>query len=123
MSNLLIFTGVAACHIGGITLHQFAGIGGGDASLERCKELASRAPAVTQWRKCKHLIIDEISMVDGVYFEKIEEVARHIRKNDKPFGGIQLILCGDFLQLPPVSKPAPGMNVLYQFVLSCLTFL
>ncbi|XP_050298703.1 ATP-dependent DNA helicase PIF1 [Anthonomus grandis grandis] len=101
-------TGVAACHIGGITLHQFAGIGGGDASLERSVEMASKPPAVSIWRKCKHLIIDEISMVDGVYFEKIEEVARRVRRNEKPFGGIQLILCGDFFQLPPVTRPAPG---------------
>ncbi|XP_004530338.1 ATP-dependent DNA helicase PIF1 [Ceratitis capitata] len=97
-------TGVAACLIGGTTLHAFAGIGGGDYGLQRCIELASRPASAQIWRKCKRLIIDEISMVDGQYFEKIETVARHVRKNDKPFGGIQLILCGDFLQLPPVVK-------------------
>ncbi|KOC66579.1 ATP-dependent DNA helicase PIF1 [Habropoda laboriosa] len=94
-------TGVAACHIGGITLHQFAGIGLGTANLERCYQMASRN--AIQWRRTKHLIIDEISMVDGEYFDKIEAVARHIRKNERPFGGIQLILCGDFFQLPPIS--------------------
>ena len=97
-------TGVAACHIGGVTLHQFAGIGLGTATLERCYELASRSAVASVWRKTKHLVIDEISMVDGEYFEKIEAVARHVRRNDKPFGGIQLILCGDFFQLPPVAK-------------------
>ncbi|KAH8273738.1 hypothetical protein KR018_011633 [Drosophila ironensis] len=97
-------TGVAACLIGGTTLHAFAGIGGGDATMQRCLELASRPVSAQTWRKCKRLIIDEISMVDGQYFEKIEAVARHIRRNDRPFGGIQLILCGDFLQLPPVVK-------------------
>ncbi|KAH8283091.1 hypothetical protein KR054_012030 [Drosophila jambulina] len=97
-------TGVAACLIGGTTLHAFAGIGGGDASMQRCLELASRPMSAQTWRKCKRLIIDEISMVDGQFFEKIEAVARHIRRNDRPFGGIQLILCGDFLQLPPVIK-------------------
>lgn len=62
-------TGVAACLIGGVTLHQFAGIGDGEASLKRCYELASR-PVISQtWRKCKRLIIDEISMVDGEYFD------------------------------------------------------
>lgn len=96
-------TGVAACHIGGTTLHAFAGIGDGSGSIENLCERATKIPLVAQkWRKCKHLIIDEISMVDGIFFEKLEAVARHIRKNDKPFGGIQLILCGDFLQLPPV---------------------
>lgn len=95
-------TGVAACHIGGITLHQFAGIGLGTANLERCFQMASRN-CLTSWRKTKHLIIDEISMVDADYFDKIEAVARHIRRNERPFGGIQLILCGDFFQLPPVA--------------------
>ncbi|XP_043272569.1 ATP-dependent DNA helicase PIF1 isoform X4 [Venturia canescens] len=97
-------TGVAACHIGGVTLHQFAGIGLGSATLDRCYELASKPAVASVWRKTKHLVIDEISMVDGDFFDKMEAVARHIRKNDKPFGGIQLILCGDFFQLPPVSK-------------------
>ncbi|XP_012223199.2 ATP-dependent DNA helicase PIF1 [Linepithema humile] len=97
-------TGVAACHIGGITLHQFAGIGLGTGTMERCLQLASRGSVTSIWRKTKHLVIDEISMVDGDFFDKIEAVARHIRRTERPFGGIQLILCGDFFQLPPVSK-------------------
>ncbi|KYN05356.1 PREDICTED: ATP-dependent DNA helicase PIF1 [Cyphomyrmex costatus] len=97
-------TGVAACHIGGITLHQFAGIGLGTGTKERCIQLASRPFSTSTWRKTKHLVIDEVSMVDGDFFDKIEEVARHVRRTERPFGGIQLILCGDFFQLPPVSK-------------------
>ncbi|EFN75369.1 ATP-dependent DNA helicase PIF1 [Harpegnathos saltator] len=97
-------TGVAACHIGGITLHQFAGIGLGTGTMNRCLQLASRAASSAVWRKTKHLVIDEISMVDGDFFDKIEAVARYVRKTERPFGGIQLILCGDFFQLPPVSK-------------------
>lgn len=50
------------------------------------------------------LIVDEISMVEPQVFDVLEEVARGIRKDPRPFGGIQIILCGDFLQLPPVSK-------------------
>ncbi|KAK7476044.1 hypothetical protein BaRGS_00032671 [Batillaria attramentaria] len=97
-------TGVAACHIGGTTLHSFAGIGSGKGDLAQCIQLASRQQVAQQWRKCHHLIIDEISMVDGDFFEKLETVARTVRKSDQPFGGIQLIVCGDFLQLPPVAK-------------------
>lgn len=97
-------TGVAACHIGGVTLHQFVGIGTGSGSLEKCFQLASRPFVAQVWRRTKHLIIDEISMVEGEFFDKIEAVARRIRKNEKPFGGIQIILCGDFLQLPPVGN-------------------
>jgi len=97
-------TGVAAFQIGGTTLHSFAGIGSGAAVISKCVEMAERPTVSKQWKKCKHLIIDEVSMVDGNYFKKLEYVARQIKKNDKPFGGIQLILTGDFLQLPPVSK-------------------
>lgn len=97
-------TGVAACHIGGTTLHQFAGIGTGEASVERCIQLASKPNIRAVWRRCKHLIIDEISMVHADYFDKIEQVARVVRNCNDPFGGIQLILCGDFFQLPPVSN-------------------
>lgn len=69
LSNGSFLLGVASCHIGGTTLHQFAGIGTGEVSLKRCIELASRPASATIWRKCKHLIIDEISMIDGDYFE------------------------------------------------------
>ncbi|KAM0733633.1 ATP-dependent DNA helicase PIF1 [Formica fusca] len=107
-------TGVAACHIGGITLHQFAGIGLGTGTKERCFQLASRPSVISIWRKTKHLVIDEISMVDGEFFDKIEAVARHVRRTEKPFGGIQLILCGDFFQLPPVSKINDGAKFCFQ---------
>lgn len=103
-------TGVAACLIGGVTLHSFAGIGSGEATLQRCYEMASRPTNAQIWRRCKRLIVDEISMIDSKYFDKIESVARYIRKNDKPFGGIQLILCGDFFQLPPIIKKDGGQN-------------
>ncbi|XP_053929107.1 ATP-dependent DNA helicase PIF1 [Cuculus canorus] len=97
-------TGVAACHIGGTTLHAFAGIGSGKAPLEQCVQLAERPGVWQHWLACQHLIIDEISMVDGKFFDRLEAVARAVRKRDEPFGGIQLIICGDFLQLPPVCK-------------------
>ncbi|XP_040082682.1 ATP-dependent DNA helicase PIF1 [Oryx dammah] len=97
-------TGVAACHIGGTTLHAFAGIGSGQAPLAQCVALAQR-PGVRQgWLSCQRLVIDEISMVEADLFDKLEAVARAVRQQNKPFGGIQLIICGDFLQLPPVTK-------------------
>lgn len=57
-----------------------------------------------RWKVAKCLVIDEVSMLSGDLFEKLEFIARSIRKNALPFGGIQIILCGDFFQLPPVSK-------------------
>ena len=91
--------------IGGITLHTFAGIGGGTQPLEQCIEMVRRRKAAVEtWKKCRHLIVDEISMVDGRFFSKLEAIARAVRGSERPFGGIQLILTGDFLQLPPVTR-------------------
>ncbi|RZF34050.1 hypothetical protein LSTR_LSTR013759 [Laodelphax striatellus] len=107
-------TGAAACLIGGITLHSFAGIGTGEASFQKCLELASRPHVLQNWKRCKYLIIDEVSMVKGNYFEKLEKVARALKNPDKPFGGVQLILSGDFLQLPPVSKDDANNRFCFQ---------
>ncbi|XP_033506294.2 ATP-dependent DNA helicase PIF1 [Epinephelus lanceolatus] len=107
-------TGVAACHIGGTTLHNFAGIGSGSAPLEQCIELAQRPGVLQHWTSCRHLIIDEVSMVEAQFFDKLEAVARSVRRSTQPFGGIQLIVCGDFLQLPPVSKGREKASFCFQ---------
>lgn len=96
-------TGRSAFQIRGMTLHSFAGVGLADDTSER---LAARikfsSPAADRWKNTKVLIIDEISMISGQLFDKLEYIARRIRSSQMPFGGIQLVLCGDFLQLPPV---------------------
>ena len=96
-------TGVAACQIGGTTIHFWAGVGAGDRSVAECASMASRRRGA-QWAAARCLVIDEISMLDASFFEKLEAVARRVRNNQKPFGGLQLILCGDFFQLPPVAR-------------------
>ncbi len=97
-------TGTAACNIGGTTLHSFAGIRLGEGTVETLYRLVSKnKQAVERWSTVETLIVDEISMVDAVLFEKIEALARRMKEAPHlPFGGIQLILCGDFFQLPPV---------------------
>ena len=98
-------TGKAAFGIGGSTLHSFAGIGLGLGSLEDVyKRVQFNKNASNRWREVQTLIIDEISMIDAELFEKLEYIARKIRKTDSKFGGIQLVLVGDLLQLPPVSE-------------------
>ncbi|THV05562.1 hypothetical protein K435DRAFT_790078 [Dendrothele bispora CBS 962.96] len=98
-------TGIAACNIGGVTIHSFAGIGLG---AEGAKELASKVrknkKASGRWARTKVLIVDE----DGDLFDKLAEIGSILRKNTKPFGGIQLIVTGDFFQLPPVTKGSSG---------------
>ncbi|XP_062509312.1 ATP-dependent DNA helicase PIF1-like [Corticium candelabrum] len=107
-------TGVAACHIGGTTLHAFAGIGSGDGDVCACVAMASKQLRAERWRRCRHLIIDEISMIDAEYFDKVETVARKVRQCERPFGGIQLVICGDFLQLPPVIKDGREQKFCFQ---------
>lgn len=98
-------TGLAAATIGGITLHKWSHTGIGNRSAEvLARAISKRRDATMTWRNTKVLIIDEISMIDGRFLSKLEYIARAIRKNDKPFGGIQLVFTGDFFQLPPVSK-------------------
>ena len=98
-------TGLAACHLNGVTLHHWGGIGIGAAELEVLVQKAKRnGPMNERLNQAKTLIIDEISMVDGAYFDKLEAVVRAARGNSKPWGGLQLVICGDFLQLPPVGN-------------------
>ena len=98
-------TGLAACNIGGVTLHSFAGIGLGKEDVPTLiKKIRRNKRAKSRWLRTKILIIDEISMVDGDLFDKLEEIARELRRSDEPFGGIQLIITGDFFQLPPVPE-------------------
>uniref|UniRef100_A0A060THB6 ATP-dependent DNA helicase PIF1 n=1 Tax=Blastobotrys adeninivorans TaxID=409370 RepID=A0A060THB6_BLAAD len=98
-------TGLAAINIGGTTLHRWAGIGLGkeDASI-LVKNIKKNKKAVDRWKNCRVLIIDEVSMLDSLLFDKLNIIAQNMHDNTRPFGGIQLILTGDFLQLPPVSQ-------------------
>lgn len=107
-------TGLAACNVGGVTLHSFAGIGlGKDEVPELVKKIRRNAKAKQRWLRTNVLIVDEISMVDGELFDKLENVARCVRSNGRPFGGIQLIITGDFFQLPPV--PDYGKQAKFAF--------
>lgn len=101
-------SGIGAEIIGGTTLHSFLGIGiDSDLTEEELLEriLSTRSSyARKNWRRTRVLIIDEISMLEGELFDKLEGLARKICRNNELFGGIQLVLTGDFCQLPPVGK-------------------
>ena len=94
-------TGAAAVLCRGTTLHSFAGIGLGKESTERLIMKLSKT-ARKRWGQCSTLVIDEISMIDGTLLDKIDAVGRAARGSSRPFGGVQVIVCGDFMQLPPV---------------------
>jgi ATP-dependent DNA helicase PIF1 len=96
-------TGLAAVNIGGSTINRLSGMGIGDRDVGSYVSTIKKKPELRErWRKMKVLIIDEISMLDGSFLDKLDRVARGVRLIDKPFGGIQMVLTGDFFQLPPV---------------------
>ena len=77
-------------------------------------KVRSNKRLLRNWVKTKVLIIDEISMVDGGFFDYLESIARQLKNINQPFGGIQLVLCGDFLQLPPVVKNDENVKFCFQ---------
>lgn len=95
-------TGLAAVNIGGQTINRFAGIGLGKESVPALVTKINKNRVSEKWKKTKVLIIDEVSMIDGNLFHKLNQIAKIVRSNNRPFGGIQVIVTGDFFQLPPV---------------------
>lgn len=96
-------TGVAAVNVGGSTLHSWCGIGLGGDTPENLAQMAMRnKPALNRIRFTEVMALDEISMISAELLDKVDMVFQIIRKNERPFGGMQMILFGDFLQLPPV---------------------
>lgn len=101
-------TGVAANNLNNYhfknnatTLHWWMGCG---ICKQTAEKEANNIRSLHNWISTNVLIIDEISMLDPELFEKIDKIARIVRKNPFPFGGIQMILCGDWFQLEPVRK-------------------
>ena len=97
-------TGIAATHLHGSTIHSWSGIGVKESVTRTdLDKLAKNSRVKRNYKKTKVLIIDEISMLHKHQLDMVDRVARFFLDADKPFGGMQMILCGDFFQLPPVS--------------------
>ncbi|MDB5160163.1 MAG: putative helicase [Candidatus Saccharibacteria bacterium] len=96
-------TGLAATHLGGTTIHSWAGIGVHDSIGHGFVDhIAKGRREIIE--KTDVLIIDEISMLHDFRLDMVDEVCRIVRKKDEPFGGIQIIMSGDFFQLPPINR-------------------
>lgn len=96
-------TGVAAYNIGGMTINSFMGVGTGERDVMTLINRVGRNKAIVQrLLSTDILIIDEVSMMSAALFDKLNHICKHFRKSKKLFGGIQLILTGDFLQLLPI---------------------
>jgi len=98
-------TGIAATHVGGMTIHAWSGIGvKRDLSEWDLEALLEREPLVRRVRAARVLIIDEVSMLDAHLLTLVDRAVKTLRGSGLPFGGLQVIFVGDFFQLPPVSK-------------------
>ncbi|KAG8738004.1 hypothetical protein FRC10_007418 [Ceratobasidium sp. 414] len=125
-------TGIAAVNIQGKTLHSFAGErlsvpfrevaqmknrrGAGGAT---CQSSHQESQELTNYAA---MVADPVSMVDARWFDVLSEIGKSIRGGDKPFGGLQLVVCGDFFQLPPVPEQAyidAGIPISFAFEAKC----
>ena len=96
-------TGIAAVNVGGVTIHSFSGIGLGQGEMESIvARVKKNKRSCENWITSAVLVIDEVSMLSSDLFELLDAIAKNVRANTQPFGGMQLIVCGDFSQLPPV---------------------
>jgi len=124
-------TGIAATHLNGVTLHSWTGMGIlEDLTKKDTERIIRKRHLSKRLKNTRVLIIDEISMLSANQLDVADRIMRAFRlsirpdsswgagtqagRSDKPFGGMQVVLCGDFFQLPPVSKGLKGPNFAYQ---------
>ena len=87
------------------TIHSWAGIGLGNGTIENIiNKIVKNKYIKSKWTEINILIIDEVSMMSQKLFELLDIIGKVVRRNQKPFGGIQIIFSGDFYQLPPVGS-------------------
>ncbi len=104
-------TGIAATHIGGMTVHSWSGLGIRDTlTVYDIENLMQKSYLYKRFERTKVLVIDEVSMLHHFRLDMIEWICRQMKRNERPFGGMQIILCGDFFQLPPVSRGNASQN-------------
>jgi ATP-dependent exoDNAse (exonuclease V) alpha subunit len=98
-------TGIAATHVGGFTIHSWSGIGIKNKLTEYDLDVISQNKnVVRRISGAKVLIIDEVSMLSATTLSMVDAVCREVKRNFEPFGGMQVVLVGDFFQLPPIQK-------------------
>ncbi len=98
-------TGIAATHLSGVTIHSWSGLGIRDElTSDDLKNLRKKHYLRRRIKNAEVLIIDEISMLSAEQLDMVDLICREFRKNDLPFGGMQVVLSGDFFQLPPITR-------------------
>ena len=108
-------TGIAATHIGGLTIHSWSGAGARDNLTKYdLDQITTKERLVKRINKTDVLIIDEISMLDGKLLDMVDIICRTIRASSEAFGGMQVVCVGDFFQLPPVTRRGDMMRYAFE---------
>ncbi len=111
-------TGIAASHINGMTIHSFFGLGVREEVDEGFVGfLVKQRFMQTRLSRLSVLIIDEVSMIPPELFRTIDKILRKFKGSSEPFGGVQLVLSGDFFQLPPISRSLKEEKFIWQTTL------
>ena len=110
-------TGIAATHMNGTTIHSWSGIGIKDELTDRdLTNLSRKQFLADRLKDTAVLIIDEISMLHAKQINLVSQVLKHVRKSDKAFGGIQVVVAGDFFQLPPIGSKGESNREKFAFM-------
>ncbi|AAZ19459.1 possible DNA helicase: AAA ATPase [Psychrobacter arcticus 273-4] len=110
-------TGIAATHMNGTTIHSWSGIGIKDELTDRdLTNLSRKQFLADRLKDTAVLIIDEVSMLHAKQLNLVSQVLKHVRKNDKAFGGIQVVVAGDFFQLPPIGSKGESNREKFAFM-------
>ncbi len=108
-------TGIAATHIGGMTIHSWSGVGIKDFLSPQDLDAISGRERIVKRAKAAHvLVIDEISMLDGKVLDMVDQILRTVRQKEEAFGGLQVVCIGDFFQLPPVTRRGDMMRYAFE---------
>lgn len=104
-------TGIAATHMNGFTIHSWSGVGIKDnLSRNDLHAISKKQYLKKRFEKTKVLIIDEVSMLQAQFLDMIDQVCKFFKQDERPFGGMQVVLCGDFFQLPPINRNSEDIN-------------
>lgn len=116
-------TGIAATHIKGVTIHSWSGIGVKQVmSNKDLENLKKKKYLREQFDKTKVLIIDEISMLHRDQLDTIHSILEYCIGDSRAFGGLQIVLCGDFFQLPPIGQYGEKSKDKFAFMSSAWQF-
>ena len=108
-------TGIAATNVSGVTIHSWAGVGLAKGRPQTIiDKVLKSSVACARWRQAVVLVVDEVSMLDSELFDILEATGRAVRGGQRPFGGLQIVTCGDFYQLPPVKLGEYGKGFAFQ---------